>query len=103
MVEFPREHWPKPTEARPASDVRGEFNEIMAVVTADIFPLEEDRYHLDRPTFPPRCSHTVTTRYWGEDGYPLAITHHYLFPDGTTTKPDPKWLRVGDQIWKPIG
>jgi hypothetical protein len=34
------------------------------------------------------------------DGTKIALVHRYLRSDGTSSKPDPKYLLVGEVIWK---
>ncbi len=42
--------------------------------------------------------------YWTHQGTLLAKCHRYVRPDGSIGgrgRADPKWLRVGSEIWKP--
>lgn len=44
-------------------------------------------------------------RYVDDDGAFVALIHQYLLPDGTlgaSGRPDPKRLRVGNEIWVAI-
>jgi hypothetical protein len=44
------------------------------------------------------------TRYAVERWYrglePVAVVHYFRFPDGTTSKPDPKWLKLGSTVYR---
>ena len=50
----------------------------------------------------PHCTCSQMVAYL-EQGQLVTIVHQYLQPDGTlggSGQPDPKWLRVGQDIWK---
>lgn len=34
------------------------------------------------------------------DGTKIAVVHRYLYPDGTSTRPDPKFLLVDGVVWQ---
>jgi len=49
----------------------------------------------------PYCTRSQMLAYF-DTGQLVAIVHQYLQPDGTlgaSGRPDPKWLRVGQDIW----
>lgn len=43
---------------------------------------------------------SVMERISTHDGRVLAMTHHFERPDGSTTPRDPKYLLVGNTMWK---
>src|SRR5437879_4173833 len=56
---------------------------------------------------PPGANQVPGTRsqfiHYSDSSGSLAGCHRYLRPDGTvggSGRPDPKWLRVGTQVWK---
>jgi len=62
--------------------------------------------HHPRETSPlahePFCTWSRMYRYLTADGKPAALVHEYNRPDGSvggSGRPDPKWLRVGDEVW----
>ncbi len=50
----------------------------------------------------PRCTRSQLVEYFEESGLKVAIVHQYRRRDGSiggSGRPDPKWLRVGSEIW----
>lgn len=47
------------------------------------------------------CTSSQVVAYYDRDGRKLAIAHQYLRNNriGASGRPDPKWLRVGDQTY----
>lgn len=59
-------------------------------------------YHPDPPIHEPFCTWSRAYRYETLDGEPVAVVHLYDRPDGNiggAGRADPKWLKVGDEVW----
>lgn len=54
----------------------------------------------------PRCTRSQMIEYFELSGLKVAIVHQYRRRDGSiggSGRPDPKWLRVGSEIWTTDG
>ena len=72
--------------------------ELQASVRDDSHLSRARAVNLDSPF----CTHSQIAAYF-EESELIAVVHQYLQPDGTlgaSGQPDPKWLRVGEDIWK---
>lgn len=52
----------------------------------------------------PFCTWSRMYAYRTPDGQPVALAHQYDRPDGSiggSGRPDPKWLKVGEEAWGP--
>src|SRR3990172_4890954 len=50
----------------------------------------------------PRCTRSQMVEYFEPSGLKVAIVHQYRRRDGSiggSGRPDPKWLRVGSEVW----
>lgn len=50
----------------------------------------------------PRCTRSQMVEYFEPSGIKVAIVHQYRRRDGSiggSGRPDPKWLRVGLEVW----
>ena len=78
---------------------RLEAGELTAQVRPDSLHLKG---RLARARREPRCTRSQMAEYFDESGRKVAIVHQYRRRDGSIGgkgRPDPKWLRVGSQIW----
>ena len=68
--------------------------------------LREESIHLKgrlaRTRREPRCTRSKMVEYFDVSGRKVALVHLYRRRDGSIGgrgRPDPKWLRVGSEIW----
>jgi len=57
---------------------------------------------LARARHEPRCTHSQIVSYYDLDGVKVAVVHQYRRRDGSlgaSGLPDPKWLRIDNEIW----
>ena len=87
--------------------LRERFNDsqILAMVQREELTVEYVRNaHLQRPELvgEPACTHSQIIHYLDREGSFLATVHQYLRSDGSlgaSGRPDPKRMRVGNEIW----
>ena len=92
-----------------AEAMRQAFNQAQLyhrLLAGELEASARDESHLSRARAAklksPFCTRRQMVAY-KEQGQLIAVVNQYLRPDGTlgaSGLPDPKWLRVGDNIWK---
>lgn len=50
------------------------------------------------------CTSSQVVAYYDRDGHKLAVVHQYMRRNriGGSGRPDPKWLRIGNQAYAPL-
>lgn len=105
-MQFPSE--PYPVVRVPAAILRETFNssQLPALLErGDITPQLLRDAHLEQPERVGEgyCTRGQMLRYLDEQGDLLVEVFQYLRPDGSlgaSGRPDPKRMRVGNQIWR---
>jgi hypothetical protein len=92
-----------------AKKIQQAFNErqlYYRLLAGELHASIRDDNHLNRARAAnlraPYCTRSQMVAYL-DQGQLAAMVHQYLQPDGTlggSGQPDPKWLRVGNDIWK---
>lgn len=90
--------------------MRRTFNELQFAKRVDdgelVQQVREPSIHLKgrlaRARREPRCTRSQLIEYFDALGRKVAIVHQYRRRDGSiggSGRPDPKWLRINDEIW----